>query len=509
MLSIVSPSSRRTTSLVQSNNTLFIITVALIIFSVSYSFLLSFNQYLLGDADTLWHIRTAQWILHHAQFPILDFYSYTAFGKPWISTEWLSEIFYALAFKFGGWRGVAILGTTACAAIIGILCFYLLRHLRFSVAVGSTILTALVISPHFVARPHLFSYVLLAIWTINLVDAYDDDKFDLPSLLILAPLMILWANIHGSFTFGLALLYVFAGFCVYHNVLQRNYAKCRRLLIVTAVVSASALITPYGILPVFMTTKLMSMKFAHTFIIEWRQPDFQGNFVRLIYMVSILSVISGLGIRLRGPRLIAFILLTVMALSYVRGLMMFFMLMPIILARPAAGCIRVIMPQLSGMKTSDSDKASDPVLRFLQKRSSAILAGCMALALLITVRSWWREDFFPAKAIAPKGAIDFVQRTNITGNVFNSYNFGGYLIFAGIPTFIDGRAELFGDAFLQKYSDAVNLIEINSAFEMLDEYKVSWILLIPSQPLAKELARSELWKVVYSDEDSIVFVRYR
>ena len=100
--------------------------------------LLAFPRYLLADPDTLWHIRTGQWILDHAQVPTVDFYSYTATGKRWISAEWLSEIFYAIAYKIADWRGVVILSAILCAAIIGILCLHLIRHLRFSVAIGWT-----------------------------------------------------------------------------------------------------------------------------------------------------------------------------------------------------------------------------------------------------------------------------------------------------------------------------------------------------------------------------------
>jgi hypothetical protein len=187
-----------------------------------------------------------------------------------------------------------------------------------------------------------------------------------------------------------------------------------------------------------------------------------------------------------------------------RGLMMFFLLVPIILARPIARTFWYLAPQGT---TTPEVKASDPVLAFLQRRSLSILAGCAALAALITASTWWREDIVPSKDMAPTAAIDFVQRTNISGNVFNSYEFGGYLIFAGIPTFVDGRALPFGDAFLHEYSDAVNLIDISKAFEMLDQYKISWIILPPTEPLTKALARSAQWDRAYSDEYAVVFVR--
>ena len=113
----------------------------------------------------------------------------------------------------------------------------------------------------------------------------------------------------------------------------------------------------------------------------------------------------------------------------------------------------------------------------------------------------------PSKEIAPRAAIDFIQRAHIGGNVFNWYGFGGYLIFSGIPTFIDGRAELFGDEFVHKYVDAETLIDIDRAFAILDDYKVNWIIFPPDKPLAKALARNARWDGVYSDENSVVFVR--
>ena len=170
-------SSARMLRLIASRNVFFLST-ATFVFLFYYSIVLMFSHSLLGDPDTLWHIRTGQWILDHAQVPTVDFYSYTATGKRWISTEWLSEIFYAIAYRIGEWRGVVILSSLSCATIVAILCFYLVRHLRFSIAIGWTALTALAISLHFSARPHLFGYALMAIWLIKLVDSYDREDFN-------------------------------------------------------------------------------------------------------------------------------------------------------------------------------------------------------------------------------------------------------------------------------------------------------------------------------------------
>src|SRR5580700_8830023 len=258
--------------LVKSSNT-FNAAASFSLSLLAYSVLLVASPYLLQDPDTMWHIRTGQWILHRARVPTVDLYSYTASGKPWISTEWLAEIVYAVAFNLAGWRGVAIIGVTACAAIVGILCFYLLQHLRFTVAVGWAIAAAAATSPHFIARPHIISYVILSIWIVKLLNDYDNDTLDLRSLRVLAPLMIVWANIHGSFTFGLTLLYIFSGLSFLQNLARHDYTRCRRLAIVASAVTLCAFITPYGMLPAFMTTRLMSMKFALSYIVEWHSPN--------------------------------------------------------------------------------------------------------------------------------------------------------------------------------------------------------------------------------------------
>jgi hypothetical protein len=319
--------------------------------------------------------------------------------------------------------------------------------------------------------------------------------------------MVFWANVHGSFTFGLVLLYVFGGVLFFRSIVRREYNESRHHLLIVSIVSISALITPYGISPALMTIKLLDLKFTISHIIELQSPDFQVYRIHLFLFVGLVAAIVGLGIRLGGARLIAFSLIMLVGLSYLRGLVMFFFLAPLILARPVSEGVSYLKAAHTNMQSSDNNMVSDPVLRYLQKRFIAIPLVCMAVAALVSVSTWWREDIIPSKDIAPKAAIDFVRRTNITGNVFNSYDFGGFLIFLDIPTFVDGRALPFGDDFLHKYFDAVDLIDIDGTFQMLDDYKISWVILRPLEPISRALAQSVLWDKVYSDKYSVVFTR--
>lgn len=465
--------------------------------------------FLLQDPDTFLHIHTGQWILDHHTFPVVNSYSYTAFGKRWLATEWLSEVFLALAFKIGDWRGVVILGATMIATIIAILYSYLGRNVRFSVAIGWTAITAFAISPHYLARPHLFSYVLLLVWLIVLIDSFDNDDFR-PSTVLLCILIMLWANLHGSFTFGLLLLYVFAGFSCYKTIVQRDYRRLRNVILMLLAVSFSALVTPYGVYSAVQTFDIMSSTFVPTHIAEWVSPDFQKHRIHLFLFIALIAAMVGLAIRLRGPRLILFSALMFLGLSHVRGLWMFFLLTPIIIARPLARCsVWWRSANLMSQPSEINVDRMDPVLAYLQKRPIVLPAICFATAFLATTYSWSQIDVGPPKSITPKAAIDFVRRAGISGNVFNNYDFGGYLIFSGIPTFIDGRNAPFTDDFAQKYIETSHLSDINHAFRLLDEYKVDWAILRPDEPLSKALGQNSLWHRAYLDKYSAIFVRHQ
>jgi hypothetical protein len=465
---------------------------------------------LFADADTLWHIRTGQWILHHAQVPTVDLYSYTAIGSRWISTEWLAEVFFAFAYNIGEWIGVVILTALACAAIIAIIFSYLVRNVRFSIAVGWTALTFVAISPHFLVRPHIFSYSIALIWLIKLLESYDRKDFR-SSIPLFCVLMLLWANLHPSFTFGLVLFYVFVAHSCYEKFLARDYRGCKGELIAVIAVSVCALLTPYGIFSALLTLQTINMKYAIQHTLEWQSPNFQQFRVHLILLVVLLMSVAGLGVRLRGPRLTVYGILLILALSYLRGLTMLFLLTPILLAQPLSECATWFRAQHKYMRASEDTavRSSDPILLYFMQRSIMIPAIFFALAALVTVASWRQIGLGPSNSVAPKAAVDFVRKAGITGNVFNDHYFGGYLIFRGIPTFIDGRVPPYTDKFLREYDNTVMLVDRKSAFQLLDRYKVQWLLLKPNDPLAKALTQSEQWHGVYSDKDSVVYVRSR
>jgi hypothetical protein len=113
----------------------------------------------------------------------------------------------------------------------------------------------------------------------------------------------------------------------------------------------------------------------------------------------------------------------------------------------------------------------------------------------------------PPKGFAPAAAVDYVLKANVTGPVLNDYDFGAYLIFRGIPTFIDGRMWPFGIEFARRYFDAIALGAGDKLEQIADTYKVSWTLLRPKSAAALHLDHSSGWRRIYLDDVAVVHVR--
>jgi hypothetical protein len=199
-------------------------------------------------------------------------------------------------------------------------------------------------------------------------------------------------------------------------------------------------------------------------------------------------------------------MLLMLAFSYTRGLAMFYLLTPIIFARPVAECA-------TWCAKAPQERAnivgSDPVLKYLQKRSTMTTIICLAFSTFITAVSWRQIGIGPPSSVMPKSALEFVSRAGIKGNVFNSYDFGGALIFLGIPTFIDSRQPPYTDDFFREEFNAEAVADKTGAFQLLDRYEVEWAILKPTVALPRVLVESKKWDEVYSDNNAIVLVRHR
>ena len=99
-----------------------------------------------------------------------------------------------------------------------------------------------------------------------------------------------------------------------------------------------------------------------------------------------------------------------------------------------------------------------------------------------------------------------MKKLNVS-RVFNDYNFGGYLIWREVPTFIDGRTELYGEKLMVDHDNASRLVQPDKLFQLLRDYDVEATLLSSGSAAAKLLDRVEGWQRVYSDQLATIHVR--
>src|SRR4051812_18974848 len=165
-------------------------------------FVLAGNR-LLIDPDTMWQITVGQWILDHHSVPETDVYSFTMRGQPWISTQWLAQVIYAKAYAISGWSGPVVIAAAAIAATFALLTKFLSRRLSESTTLVFVAAALALSVPHLLARPHVLAMPVMVAWVGGMMSAAD--RRAAPSFWLL-PLMVLWANLHGGFVFGLVLI---------------------------------------------------------------------------------------------------------------------------------------------------------------------------------------------------------------------------------------------------------------------------------------------------------------
>ena len=134
----------------------------------------------------------------------------------------------------------------------------------------------------------------------------------------------------------------------------------------------------------------------------------------------------------------------------------------------------------------------------------------LTVFVLAVAAAWGRVHFMPPHpppSTTPAAAVNAFLATGVHGNVFNSYNFGGYLIFRGIPVMIDGRSDMYGDKMMEDVSNAVRLTKAGTLDTLLARHQITWTLLTPASAAVQLLDRLPEWKRVYGDTIAVVHVR--
>jgi len=472
----------------------------IIVGCLAYLGFLAYGKGLLGDPDTYWHVAAGRWILDHGAVPFQDPFSHTMRGAPWTAHEWLSEVILALAHQAGGWAGVVAIAALAFASTLAILTRFLLKNLDPVHVLMFVAFAAMMAAPHLHARPHVLAMPLMVVWTAHLARA--GDRGTTPSFWLL-PVMALWANLHGGFTLGLALSLAFAleGVLSARKINQTaKAAKSWGLFVGLSFISA--LLTPHGIKGILFTLQILGGSYALDHIGEWQSPNFHIIQPLEMWLLFGLAVALHQGLRLPVMRLVLLLGLLHLALKHGRNIELIGLLTPLFLAAPLARQWRE--KAAAGRQLAKVDLFFQALARPARHRTAAVTMAGLALITLLAVQL---DTLRPEETATPSAAVEAARKAGLTGPVLNEYGLGGYLIYAGIPPFIDGRADMYGDDFLKEYMEAVSLKSPDGLPKLLQKYRIEWTLMPPESPAVALLDHLPEWRRLYADKVAVVHVR--
>jgi hypothetical protein len=449
---------------------------------------------LLNDGDTLSHIVTGRWIIEHRAIPFQDPFSYTFRGGTWVPHEWLAEVVFAALYDWLGWGGVIAATCLAIATAFALLTRALQSSLEPRRAAIGAALAFFLTEAHLLARPHVLALPLLVIWMSAVIRARDAGR--VPSFALL-PVMTLWCNLHGGFVVGLLFAGLFAAEAVLEAPAASRWRAVRGWGVFLSLAALAALVSPNGIDLFTLPLRMLRMSFATSALSEWSAADFQHFQPLEIWIV--LAILSGLSLGLRLPwtRTAMLLLLLHLALTHVRNAELLGIIGPLLIAAPLAAQLRG--PAAAG----HSPVASGAPRGLAAAPLAAAVTIVIALAVLSTALVLDRRGVRPRADVMPAAAVDAARAAGLDGHVLNSIRFGGYLMFVGIPTFVDGRADLFGDAFLA-HDAAASLGVGNALPDLLDRYAIAWTLFEPQSPAVGLLDHQPGWERVYTDAYAVV-----
>ncbi|QOZ30217.1 hypothetical protein [Bradyrhizobium sp. CCBAU 51753] len=458
----------------------------------AYLFYMAAGEILLRDSDTMWQIKVGQWILDHRAMPTTDVFSFTRYGEAWISSSWLSQVLYALVYG-GDWAGPVIISSMAIGATVAIFLHLLRPYFDPARAFLIAALALLLSTIHFFARPHVLALPVLLMFVGGLMAAAD--RRSSPSWWLL-PLMTLWANLHGGFVLGLALIGPIGLEAVWSaERSQRRELVMRWGLFGLAALAASC-ITPYGWGSLLGAMKIMSLGKLLTLIGEWMPADFSKFSFFEATLLGLIGVAFYRKLTLSVPRILLLLGLIWMALTHVRNIEVFAFIAPLVLAKPIAeqwGTADPAEPRFGEARTL-------PIVTILAA-IAIVIGACVTTTMFVAQHHF---KFLPS--FEPAAAVDVLQQQK-AHRVFSTAPFGGYMVSRDMKVFIDGRAELYGEQFVLDYYDALDAKNLGELLALLDKYNIDATLLGATSPAGYALDHVKGWKRLYRDDVAVIHVR--
>jgi hypothetical protein len=471
------------------------------------------------EIDFFWHLASGHWIWEHTSLPTEDPFSYTA-GTPDARDSfvlrgfWIAQLIYALLWRLTGPVGIVLLRVgilTGAAYVV----YRILRakdiHPSWAMLGVVPFLADVQLRMFLGDRPQHWTFLLVVFLIVLLESLRSRERIQPEARTVALPvLMLAWANLHGGFFLGDVIIGLYGvGVTIEAALRRRDVSAALPFVALGAISILASLVNPTGF-DVIWT--LWAYRQAYYSSVVEMKPVFEliaAGWIPLGYLVTLALVGATLVFRLR--RLAIYHLLVLVFLLGISLARARFAILFVLVAVPL--CLPYWKDRLAGLLTSVG------VGRALAG-GAVLVAGLMAGEAVSLGHVLNRDPI--DESTYPRGAVDYLKKARPEGNIFNPYEWGGYLMtyLPEYPVFIDGRGMRAND---QRMAVEYESLLAASSFvvggkaewqSILDKFQVTIVLTQKRDqfvgrevPLVRALGDASQWTRVYDDSLSVVFVR--
>ena len=493
----------------QLNIAAFLITVAVIGWLLLYKII---------SIDFWWHMRAGQ-VLRFTGWIYTDPFAYTREGLPYLATQsWLAEVILSLFYDFGGASGVIFLRFLLVALTFTVLLLIDRRSIWPNVFV--VLLALILLRPFLLDRPQLWTFLCFSLQLFFIIYFIESPSLKdktctkclIKYLLPIWAVQVLWVNMHGAAALvtvaliGAAFLEFLVEDVRNHSPLPQTIRRSWICLLAIAGALVTLLFSPNGIGNLTYVQNLFSDQ-TKEFIVEWQAPVL-SRYLQVTGAFWILALISLLWSR---KHTVAFgtilIIFGLFAFTAMRHLPLF------VLAAVAVSFAS--LKNTAGWQALLN--AANRRKMFVLLLSAGILAALLGLNRMTRIHLIRSGTNTAGILKQYASAYDFLERTQPSGHMFNSYDVGSYLLSRGYPdrkVFVDGRNVDYGYEFLKKTMDAAQDPAVWKQLE--EEYGFTYAifnytpnreLYAESVPYANHLDRNPDWALAYIDDRAAVYFK--
>ncbi|NMB53193.1 MAG: hypothetical protein GYA15_00700 [Leptolinea sp.] len=468
------------------------------------------------DSDLWWHLRSGQVMAETGKPLLTDIFSYTRYGQPWVNHSWLGEVVIYGIYRLAGWTGISVWMGLMAGLIAGIF-WVLLPGGKFTRA-AFILLASVACGPLFTPRPQLFSLVLvvLLIWLVTGWMRESDRR-----LWLILPLFALWSNLHGGYMLGVLYLLGCAAGCAMDGVEQSgperilNLRRSAWLLAASAGGYLSAVVNPNGVQMWLIPFQTVGVDILRQFIQEWASPDFHSieTWAYALYLLTLLFTLFRKTVKTAFSQSIPACLFILLSLYARRNIAV-----AVVVALPplvgsfiqmdvSAFINRLIPASWHEFWRRYRSSPGKELSRSQRRIFNLLFAGLLSVFCFVKLAAVTHPVLmgsFESKGF-PREAVDYLISHSASKDIrlFNTYNWGGYLIWKMPDTriFIDGRTDLFGDEILSQW---LTITQASDGWQTLvNKWKIDRVITEPDRPLVSRLLSSG-WVEVYRDRQAVI-----